>query len=213
MKKRTLNASSASTSETESSASPTDDVLPADIAGFEWPVFRSFAECQAVTGIPIEVLRAAKHQGCPAMIGYRVHLGVFIRWFFQHHETFGKDTLKVRLDLQQERALRERAQRMLLEQELEMRREEYVKFADVERWLTERVVRPIASFFMSMPSAWSKIVNPTDPATGKAGLEKLAGTVKDMIEMILATRPTGYDAETGESPEESDVDAGPEDAG
>jgi hypothetical protein len=165
------------------------------------PVYKTILGCSAETGIPVEVLKAAKREGCPAFTkGYSVDLELFLRWYFDPSRKHGEDPVAVRIDYQRERALRERAQRKLLEQQYEFRQHEYIKFAEVEKWLGERIVRPLAAFFLNMPTAWSRIVNPTDPATGKAGLEQLARTIKEMLATLLTSRPETApedDTETG----------------
>lgn len=49
------------------------------------PVFESMQQCYAITGIPVEVQKAAKAAGCKAFVGSRVHLYPLLQ--FLHSKT------------------------------------------------------------------------------------------------------------------------------
>ena len=66
-------------------------------------LYPSFESCAADTGIPVELLRRAKRQGCQALRGNRVEMGPFLRWWY----TSGEKTT-INYD-------RERAQQMVLQ--------------------------------------------------------------------------------------------------
>ena len=49
-------------------------------------VYPSFESCAAGTGIPLELLKRAKRQGCPALRRNQVQLGPFLRWWYTSGE-------------------------------------------------------------------------------------------------------------------------------
>lgn len=59
---------------------------PVKIINRALPVYDSLAECAAAAKIPIEILKAAKRDGCPFVLNGRPHLAEFIQWFFQRTE-------------------------------------------------------------------------------------------------------------------------------
>lgn len=47
------------------------------------PKYESHAQCSAATGIPAQVIRAAKKDGCAGFSGSRVELEPLLRWIFK----------------------------------------------------------------------------------------------------------------------------------
>lgn len=169
------------------------------------PIYTSMVECEAATGIPRDVLKAAKSEGCPAFLSSgRVALGPFLRWYFDKERISRGDTAEARLNYQQERAARERAQRMLLEQQYRLREEQYIRFDVVVKWLGDVIVRPLGTFLMAMPTAWGRIVNPDKPDVGRDGLQKLADTMRELLAAVMSTKPAGTEEMEKENDEEPD---------
>lgn len=46
------------------------------------PVYDTMDQCSAATGIPLDILKAAKKEGCPAFRHSRINLQDFLDWFF-----------------------------------------------------------------------------------------------------------------------------------
>ena len=66
-------------------------------------LYSSFESCAAGAGIPVELLKRAKRQGCPALRGNQVQMGPFLRWWYTSGE---KGTINYD---------RERAEQMVLQ--------------------------------------------------------------------------------------------------
>jgi len=79
-----------------------------------WPnYFPTQATCAIRTGVPIEVLRAAKSAGCPAFRACRVYFAEFLVWYFQNSGEVGKG-----LNFERERLTREQADELARENAL-----------------------------------------------------------------------------------------------
>lgn len=150
-----------------------------------WPIYRSIGEAALDLGVPREVLRWAKRNGCPAFAAKKVNGREFLRWWFQRYGSASPETEI--LDYQAERAARERAQRLLLEKKLELMNEDYVRWPEVERWVGVRVIQPLAQWMRSAPVAWSSMVCPHEPAKAKEQLEAMIASLRRLLDTMTAS--------------------------
>lgn len=167
--------------------------------------FDSLREAAAATGIPYQVLRTARDQGCTALARRPFDIRAFLLWYFSD----GKD-LRVQdiLDLQQERAARERAQRLMIEFELQRKREHWIAWPEIESWLQLRVVNPIRQFIASAPSVWCARFPGIDKVAGRKVLEAMTAELQRLLECIAeGPRKDGADEDDGEPREEADRDS------
>ena len=55
------------------------------------PLFGSIAQASAASGVPVQILRIAKKNGCPGFIGNRVDIGEFFTWWFNRDHEEAED--------------------------------------------------------------------------------------------------------------------------
>lgn len=93
------------------------------------PIYDSMDQCASATGIPLAVLKRAKREGCMHVQHGRVHVGVFLKWFFAKLSDLEGD------EDRDWAAYDKRMSAKLKEQKLETLRGQLIEFALVENFI------------------------------------------------------------------------------
>lgn len=109
------------------------------------PEYDSMAQCSAMTGIPLAVLKAAKKNGCPAFNHHRIQLGELLPWLFDESRQSESEAMWGAAEYQNWRARREKilhdrdARKLVLRDEIRRACESVMAelFAEVERFFVE----------------------------------------------------------------------------
>ncbi len=92
--------------------------------------FDSMQQCASAMKIPLNVLKKAKRDGCPAFKSNRVFVGEFLEWFFAQGEEIKSVDPKSRLMI---------AQAEKVELENKVRKRDLCEWTWIERWLNEKI--------------------------------------------------------------------------
>ena len=143
--------------------------------------FKSMLQCSQHTGTPFHALQGAKRKGCPAFqTNGSMDFNEFQAWSYKQ-QSGGEEIL----DLNSERALLAREQRIEKERENALAKGEITTVSEVEQLVWENGLLPLKSALEAMPESLAPLVSPDNAARAKSVLRDWVEKMKKNIRQAM----------------------------